>query len=185
MIDLAITHGIDTESKATEHSVGFQVHGSSVKKTLLPGNVVTLYNCSQGGSFLRVQGKRADCNGGHGKIDRLPLKWSSERFLVVDAGNETIAFYNPIHRRFLGFQNGTLSAEGYPIVHANESPRANECFQVVEVCVRFDMFRLRCPIEEVHDVVPLISNLSSFTALTSTLYDELSGPFASFKLHVT
>lgn len=142
LIHLGIIHGIDKMDAATEQSIG---KPASPGEALVPGNVIALY-FHGGSSFLRICNERADFGGRSKPIDELPLEWDSERFLVVDAGNGNIAFYSPSHRRFLGCKNGKFSGAGYPIVNINESPRANETFEI-SICDNLMYFRLRCPIE--------------------------------------
>jgi hypothetical protein len=142
LIELAITHAIDTIEKATEKNVSEKVT-RSIKKALVPGNVVALVYDSDN-RFLSISGRQVShCRF---TVDDLPSDGNSERLLVVSAGSGCVSFYSPTSRRFLGFQDGNFSALGYPLVNADESPRANESFQVVDIRTNGG-FHLRCPIE--------------------------------------
>ena len=126
LVHIGIIHAIDSGT-ATEKSIG----EITSKKALVPGNIVALYSYnSHPGKFLRIYDKKADYGGGCKSIDNLPIIWGSERFLVVDAGNGSISFYNPCHRTFLGSFDGKLTANGFPIVSIDDRPRANESFQI-------------------------------------------------------
>ena len=114
LIELAITHAIDTIEKATEKNVSEKVTGS-VEEVLVPGNVVALQAVRDNGTFVSVSGAQVSQSS---FASELPLESNSERFLVVDAGSGCISLYSPSSRRFLGFQNGNLSASGYPLVNA-------------------------------------------------------------------
>eukprot|EP00978_Attheya_sp_CCMP212_P015003 scaffold38555_cov38-Attheya_sp.AAC.1 len=121
MIQMVIMHAIDMTT-ATESSIG---KVSTTEATLVPGNVVALHNY-QTNCFLRIIETGANLGGGAMNIDELPMAWDSERFLVVDAGNDKISLFSPSHCRFLGCQNGVLTANGYPVVSPDDRPRAHE-----------------------------------------------------------
>jgi hypothetical protein len=144
IISLGIVHAIDT-SDATEGSVA--CIDSDYQNVLVPGNVVALHGGDAFGkpAFLRLKGDSADYGGGYKQADQLPIAYDSERFVVVRAPNNRIAFYSPPHRRFLGCRNGSVTT-GYPIVNLDEIPRANECFSVVNTREK-NIVRLLCPVE--------------------------------------
>ena len=145
IISLGIVHAIDT-SDATEVNVAHI--SSDVSKVLVPGKVVALhYGSGNQPAFLRLMGDTADYGGGRRGIQQLALGCNSERFVIVRARDDRIAFYSPTQRRFLGCRNGNMTA-GYPIVHLDEIPRANESFSVVSG--EKINIRLFCPIENTH-----------------------------------
>ena len=126
LVRIGITHVIDSGTD-TEKSIGV----TTSKKALVSGNIVALYSYnSNPDKFLKIKDNKADYGGGYKSIDNLPRNWGAERFLVVDAGNGSISFYNPCHRTFLGSFDGKLTANGFPIVSIDDRPRANESFQI-------------------------------------------------------
>eukprot|EP00978_Attheya_sp_CCMP212_P022504 scaffold67198_cov50-Attheya_sp.AAC.5 len=154
VIEMGITHAIDTTT-ATESSIG---KVSTIEAALVPGNVVALHSHDQcaytcdldDNNFLRISGTEANFGSGAKYIGDLHLAWDFERFLVVDAGNGKISFFSPSHRRFLGCQNGSLTANGYPIASPDDRPRAHEIFQITKYAQEYgshDYFALFCEIE--------------------------------------
>ena len=141
LICVGISHAIDTSDTAGEENVAKFSHDST--NDLVPGKVIALYDASQG-AFLRLKGGNVDYGGGCKNMNQLPFDWEYERFLVVKAWNNHIAFYSPTNRRFLACQNGRLTA-GYPIVHHDEMPRASESFRIAPsgsggIVDRFQLF---------------------------------------------
>eukprot|EP00978_Attheya_sp_CCMP212_P001826 scaffold3796_cov28-Attheya_sp.AAC.1 len=141
VIEMVITHAIDMTT-ATETSIG---KVSTAEAALVPGNVVALHN-HQTNCFLRISGTGANFGSGNREIGHLQMAWDFERFLVVDAGNGKISFFSPSHRRFLGCQNGFITANGYPVVSPDDRPRAHEVFQIIKVRGT-NYFKLFCEIE--------------------------------------
>uniref|UniRef100_A0A6T7IQP1 Uncharacterized protein n=1 Tax=Attheya septentrionalis TaxID=420275 RepID=A0A6T7IQP1_9STRA len=140
IIHTCITHAIDSTT-ATETSIG----KVSTIEALVPGNVVALHSPDKN-CFLRIFENEASFGSGVRCANELPLAWDSERFLVVDAGNGKISLFSPSHRRFLGCQNGVLTASGYPITSPDDRPRAHEIFDV-ENHSNNDSITLFCEIE--------------------------------------
>ena len=140
LICLGISHAIDTSDTTSEENVAKFSH--DCRNDLVPGKVIALYDANQG-AFLRLIGGKVDYGGGDKSMKQLPFEWDSERFLVVKARNNSIAFYSPSHRKFLACQNGRLTA-GYPIMHHDEMPRTSESFRIAPS--GSNRFQLICPI---------------------------------------
>jgi phage shock protein A len=129
LIEFAISRAIDV-GRASVSSVGQVVLPSNVRTALTAGNVVALYNPTNG-CFLRIYGTSADFDGGARDLGELPFEWEAERFVVVAAGNNRVAFFNPSYRRFLRMEaDGTLLADGSLALHIGDRPRVDEIFDV-------------------------------------------------------
>ena len=143
MIHLAIEHAIDSSTGAmTQSNVGTMKYDYT--NVLVAGSVVALYDKKKG-CFLRMVDDRADFYGGRTDLAQLSMTRVAERFVVVRARNDCIAFYNPSQRRFLGCCQGSMTT-GYPIVHFDEYPRGNDSFRVIPHTSRGG-FQLLCSLE--------------------------------------
>eukprot|EP00798_Chlamydomonas_sp_ICE-L_P025043 gene25043-10691_t len=78
---------------------------------LVPGAVIALHSPAHN-QFVRMMGASVDAKGGHRDMDDLPSEWTSEQFIVVDAGGGQIALYSAQHRRFLRVMGTSVNAEG-------------------------------------------------------------------------
>lgn len=131
LIEFAITQAIDV-GRATLGDVGVKILGNDERvATLTAGNVVALYNALSK-CFLRVKFGVADLGGGQRDVTNLPLEEGSQRFLVVAAGRDRVAFFSPCDRRFLRMLDsvGRLGANGSPALHTRDRPRVDEIFEV-------------------------------------------------------
>merc|ERR1740138_1416665 len=73
-----------------------------------PGSVVALHSKVHG-RFVRMNADGNMDGSGHKGIDELPSDWTWERFKVVDAGRNEIAFWSEIHNRYIRMNsNGNM-----------------------------------------------------------------------------
>ena len=64
------------------------------------GNIVALHS-EVHNRFIRVSDKDVNGHGGRRDIDKLPLHWESEKFLVVEVAESTFAFYSVPHGEYI------------------------------------------------------------------------------------
>lgn len=138
MVEIGIL-GAMYAGKATLESVGKE----ATKSALVPGNVVALH--WENNMFARIKNGVADFGGGPRGTRQLPYWWDLERFLVVDAGDDHVAFFSPGQARFLTISspNGSLGASEH--IHIlDECPRPNESFVATDESVN-EKVKLLCP----------------------------------------
>jgi hypothetical protein len=71
------------------------------RNNLVHGNVIALHS-SIHNRFVRLMCDGCvDGRGGSKDVNKLPLNWGSERFLVVQRGESLFAFYSICHERYL------------------------------------------------------------------------------------
>jgi CRISPR/Cas system-associated protein endoribonuclease Cas2 len=64
------------------------------------GNIIALHSPAQN-RFIRVSNKDVNGRGGYKDIDKLPVEWDSEKFLVVQVAESTFAFYSMLHDEYI------------------------------------------------------------------------------------
>lgn len=123
LIDLAISQAIDY-GRVSETDIGLRSNDATA---VVEGNVVALY-VANSKAFVYMNGK--DVKHLHSADAKLPLSLEWGRFLVVSAGpDRSVAFYNPIHRRFLAAaEDEGFEASACQASHADDHPRAAESF---------------------------------------------------------
>jgi hypothetical protein len=122
LIELAIIQAVaDDDSGSLDRSVDVKV---DAKSALKQGNVIA-FRVLEGG-FLRMNANRSVERRRRSSLD---LSSDQERFLVVMAGVDRVAFYSPTHKRFLRMGgDGTLSASQSIAFHNEDRPRSDEVF---------------------------------------------------------
>lgn len=127
VIEIGISNAIG-RGNGNQHSVGTFPACLGILKT---GNVVALYSKEE--RFLRLSKNQVDFGGGKRARENLPIHWTAERFLVVNAGNGLLAFFNPFYRRFISVDCGEVSGKGYPVANLDDRPRLAESFTVEKI----------------------------------------------------
>mmetsp|Transcript_26404 Transcript_26404/g.73856 ORF Transcript_26404/g.73856 Transcript_26404/m.73856 type:complete len:249 (+) Transcript_26404:62-808(+) len=115
-----------SQGKIMKNSVGRAASASA----FVDGNIVALY-CPRLGHFIRLHDGNADYGGTDHSGNNIPVRYNSERFLVVGCKDGTVALYSPDEQSFLGaHQKSALAVTSASILSLDDAPRARECFIV-------------------------------------------------------
>ena len=68
------------------------------------GNIVALHSQAHN-RFIRVSDRGVNGFGGNKDIDKLPVDWDSEKFLVVQVAESVFAFHNVLHGEYICMRN--------------------------------------------------------------------------------